>query len=58
MSQRARVSVCVEQINGVVIYVTWTGRTIRAIHKAAKSAYPGARVSFGRGVYEQCFGAH
>jgi hypothetical protein len=59
---RARVVVTVEPKDGPAFYKTWTGRTARRIHAAARTHYrakfPGCRVSFGAVVYVNSYGAH
>lgn len=57
MKQWATVSVLIEE-GEQCRYETWTGSTVKAIHKAARAKYPNAKVSFGSGYYQQSWGAH
>jgi uncharacterized protein GlcG (DUF336 family) len=56
--QRAHVMVTVVEHDGKTRHVTWRGKNKHSIMRAAKRAYPDAKLSFGNVWYETSYGAH
>lgn len=57
-TSKARVSVLIERPDGSIYYRDWTGSSVKRIRAAARAKYADCRVSFGRAVWINSYGAH